>query len=151
MHTELRTLVRDRCAAALPLRALDRFTGFEREQILQSELEVFSGDGGDRLICVRCNTPITSTLARSEPLGAHIHAFSNPMGVRYVIACFDRAETVQRGAATEEHTWFPGYAWQVAHCPECQVHLGWRFVGPDHAEFFGLICDRLCEEMHPEG
>ncbi|XP_022788151.1 uncharacterized protein LOC111328060 isoform X3 [Stylophora pistillata] len=29
--------------------------------------------------------------------------------------------------AFEEHSWFPGYAWRVAVCPQCGAHMGWSF------------------------
>uniref|UniRef100_A0A7S3Z5K1 CULT domain-containing protein n=2 Tax=Lotharella globosa TaxID=91324 RepID=A0A7S3Z5K1_9EUKA len=28
---------------------------------------------------------------------------------------------------TTEHTWFPGFAWQMASCAACDSHLGWGF------------------------
>ena len=28
---------------------------------------------------------------------------------------------------TEEHSWFPGYAWTIINCAICGNHLGWRF------------------------
>ena len=27
------------------------------------------------------------------------------------------------GEATEEYTWFPGYAWTLAYCRDCSAHL----------------------------
>lgn len=27
-----------------------------------------------------------------------------------------------------EFSWFPGYAWQIALCKRCQIHIGWRFT-----------------------
>ncbi len=134
-----------------PLHALDRFTGFQRERILQEELEDVSGDDDTRLVCAQCASVITRAGARCERHGAHFHAFSNPAGVRYLIACFSESATVQHDAPTQEHTWFPGFAWQVAHCPGCHAHLGWRFSGAAGEVFFGLISDRLQEEPRSGG
>lgn len=32
--------------------------------------------------------------------------------------------------AFEEHSWFPGYAWRLAVCPQCGAHMGWTFEHP---------------------
>lgn len=29
--------------------------------------------------------------------------------------------------SSTEYSWFPGYAWQIAQCADCQTHIGWRF------------------------
>jgi hypothetical protein len=39
------------------------------------------------------------------------------------------------GAASAEYSWFPGYAWTIALCAACAVHLGWRYA-PAHALTF---------------
>lgn len=32
------------------------------------------------------------------------------------------------GHPETQHSWFPGYAWTIAHCSNCGQHLGWRFT-----------------------
>ncbi len=125
---------------------LDRLADFERETILKVELEEAQGGSDRALYCIHCGCRVTSTAARCERQGAHVHVFSNPMGVRFMIACFRMAEVVAQGEPSLEHTWFAGHAWQVAHCPACHVHLGWQFTGPEQAVFYGLISDRLQED-----
>ena len=45
--------------------------------------------------------------------------------------------------ATEENTWFEGYAWRIALCSHCGMHMGWRFEAsrPQSApaKFHGLL------------
>mmetsp|Transcript_22356 Transcript_22356/g.44351 ORF Transcript_22356/g.44351 Transcript_22356/m.44351 type:complete len:539 (-) Transcript_22356:73-1689(-) len=38
------------------------------------------------------------------------------------------------GEATSEHSWFPGFCWQMANCRACQAHLGWAFSVDDQDE-----------------
>lgn len=41
-----------------------------------------------------------------------------------------------------QHSWFPGYAWQIITCKQCKNHIGWKFTNalPDlkPEKFFGL-------------
>ncbi len=49
-----------------------------------------------------------------------------------------------QGRPTTQDSWFPGYAWTIAHCAHCYAHAGWRFTPaaaqPDAAAstFWGL-------------
>eukprot|EP00435_Cladocopium_sp_Y103_P006877 s142_g2.t1 len=68
---------------------------------------------------------------------------------------------VCEGEATAEFSWFPGFAWSMAHCANCYCHLGWAFEAetaaqeePDPASkpdvaFFGLVLTML--ELHRAG
>ena len=141
---------REPAGMVLPWFALDNLAGFEREQFAETLAE-HQKDPAVQLVCTQCGTVITDAAARCERQGAHIHVYSNPLRVRFLIGCFATARTTQRGEPTREHTWFPGYAWEITHCPECHMHLGWRFSGKEEDVFFGLITDRLREERHPAG
>ena len=33
-----------------------------------------------------------------------------------------------QGRASSEASWFPGFYWTIACCPNCFSHLGWRFT-----------------------
>lgn len=96
-----------------------------------------------RLFCALCRHPITHQDERIPVNGRHEHTCTNPGGHTFMIGCFREATgCVAFGVATEAHTWFKGYAWQVAVCARCEQHLGWRFLAQaDH--FHGLILDRL--------
>jgi len=77
--------------------------------------------------------------------GAHVHVFTNPGGFRYEIALFTQADCVSHGPASTDFTWFAGYAWRLALCANCHVHLGWRYHRTGSADFYGLIRNRLAE------
>lgn len=106
---------------------------------------------GRWLRCAACKQRVTSTQARMSLQGAHEHTFTNPHGIVFRIGLFQEAAgCALRDEATEEWTWFAGYAWQIGGCRSCGTHLGWGFraaepalAGP--ASFFGLILDRLLE------
>ena len=96
-----------------------------------------------RLFCAACRLPITHQDERIVVQGSHEHTFTNPQGITYYIGCFrEAAGCAPSGEATVEFTWFRGYAWRIAYCAHCHVHLGWRFQsGADY--FHGLIVNRL--------
>lgn len=98
----------------------------------------------DGLFCARCDTLVTRT-RWTMSMDGHEHAFFNPAGLVFRILCFSEAPGAQdRGAPTDEFTWFPGYQWIIACCAGCGEHLGWRYLGGTHPQgFFGLIKDRL--------
>ena len=56
------------------------------------------------------------------------------------------------GRPTEQHSWFPGYGWEVATCDVCRELLGWKFTGVRGAvprSFFALRRDAFC--LYPDG
>jgi cereblon len=60
----------------------------------------------------------------------------NPAGYAHEVLTVRRARGLLHvGPATAEATWFPGWAWTVASCATCGLHLGWRFdaTSPDLA------------------
>ncbi|MEK7222678.1 MAG: cereblon family protein [Pseudomonadota bacterium] len=96
-----------------------------------------------RLFCAACRHPVTHQDERIIVQGGHEHRCTNPQGITYHIGCFrEAAGCAPSGEATAEFTWFKGYAWRIAYCAHCQVHLGWRFQS-DGDYFHGLIVDRL--------
>ena len=100
-------------------------------------------------MCTRCHFPITEAEARIEMLGRHEHRRSNPHGYHFRIGCFARAGgVVASGQSSSHFSWFPGYAWQVEICRQCQTHIGWHFHGSDSA-FHGLVLDNLREGETP--
>jgi hypothetical protein len=96
-----------------------------------------------RLFCAACRHPITHQDERISVQGSHEHRCTNPHGISYHIGCFrEAAGCAPSGEETAEYTWFRGYAWRIAYCAHCQMHLGWCFQSGDDY-FHGLIVDRL--------
>ena len=93
--------------------------------------------------CIQCHHPITQKDATIEVNGQHQHTFTNPHGYVYRIGCFsDAPGCVPVSQPTTTFSWFPGYAWQIVVCHQCQHLLGWAFQGKgDH--FWGLILSQL--------
>ena len=98
----------------------------------------------DALRCASCGAVICERRHRVEIDGRHLHRFVNPHGLFFEISCFGEASgAVVSGQPTERHTWFPGFAWSLASCGFCRIHLGWRFDSGSEQWFFGLIVERL--------
>lgn len=120
----------------------DRDSSAKRERKLAGAVTA-TPQRAPRLLCVRCRHPITDSDQRIDVSGSHAHTCTNPLGLTFHIGCFrDAPGCASIGAATTEYTWFPGYAWRIADCAKCGVHLGWQFTSPADG-FFGLIVDRL--------
>ena len=103
-------------------------------------------DTDDAVYCAKCGHLLTRMCWAIE-VGGHERVFINPAGRVFRIACFREAPgTASEGIPTEEYTWFPGYAWNLALCLGCGGHLGWRFEGTAMPPvFFGLIKTALTQ------
>lgn len=99
----------------------------------------------ERLVCEVCRSWITSTSARIELFGGHVHTRINPGGYVYRLGLFDHAPGVRSVTLpTQEFSWFPGCAWQIVVCRGCGEHLGWEFCG--EKRFFALLPEKLVAE-----
>jgi hypothetical protein len=100
----------------------------------------------NRIYCGRCRYAVTTAEQIIAVNGAHEHLFRNPAGIVYRIGCFSTAEgCCLSGTPTHEFTWFAGYAWSVALCANCLLHLGWHYSS-EASGFFGLILDHLTRQ-----
>lgn len=107
----------------------------------KADQEEAAGHGSD-LCCRACRHGITSQQAAVPVNGRQMHVCTNPSGVTFEFGCYSQAPgCAVTGKPTAEHTWFPGYTWQIAQCAGCGTHLGWYFRGG--SGFFGLILNRL--------
>jgi hypothetical protein len=120
------------------------------ERDVEDLLEEDSATRRDRepLVCAACGARVTSSRERVDVNGAHAHTCTNPHGLTFDLGCFGVAEGCRPlGEATEAWCWFPGYAWRICVCSQCDAHLGWSYepATPRSGDtgFFGLIFDRL--------
>ena len=96
------------------------------------------------IVCRQCRFTITRPAEALVVNGAHRHTFANPHGLVFEVACFRSAPgCAHTGAATDDFTWFRGYAWRIALCGGCLAHLGWHYEAPVGDVFHGLIVDHL--------
>ncbi len=124
-------------AALLPLRlAFDKTRAAADSHVSQIEQAL-------PVRCGQCRAMIARSQDAMEMLGAHAHVFSNPAGVVFQLQTYRIAQCEMSGLLTAEYSWFPGYAWQLAHCPQCYLHLGWRYTQLQFPDFYGLIATRL--------
>lgn len=99
------------------------------------------------ILCRRCRNEVTMAEHMISVNGLHQHTFINPAGIAYQIGCFSSAGGCHiHGIPTYEFTWFPGYAWAIAVCSNCLLHLGWYYQS-EEATFFGLITDNLLKKI----
>jgi hypothetical protein len=126
------------------LEMLDRQSGPDARRELEQALATTDAlRAGRRLVCRACGHPITTEAERTTVEGAHEHVKKNPAGLVFRIGCYRAAPGATGwGDAFVEHTWFAGYAWQIALCADCGVHLGWAFRS-DGSSFHGLVTERL--------
>lgn len=112
---------------------------------LPDEKEKKQTEESRQIVCRQCHNIITRPEEKIEINGAHQHTFANPHGLLFEIGCFRTAEGCgYTGEATEEYSWFKGYAWRVAVCGKCLTQIGWLFsASMGVSRFNGLILDRL--------
>jgi hypothetical protein len=113
------------------------------EQAPERSAGLDDGSGGEQILCRRCGRYITSGKQRISVNGSHQHTFANPEGISFHIGCFARVQGCSFvGEPTGEWSWFRGYAWSVAYCAGCGLHLGWRYSSADDV-FHGLVLRSL--------
>lgn len=102
-------------------------------------------------LCAACGSPVTRARWAIAPTGDHERTVFNPAGIVFRILVFGEAPGADPcGAAFTDFTWFSGFAWRLALCRGCGVHLGWRYEGETAPRvFFGLIKDRLRAAEEP--
>jgi len=132
------------------LRKVDTGSPQDGDEPVQEDRVRASDAPDERILCAACGHEITSADARLTKAGRHQHTCVNPSGYVYRILCFRRAPgCVGTGSWSSFYSWFQGYAWQIACCGSCSMHLGWAFdpdAAPEDAEpFWGLIADRIAE------
>ncbi len=102
-----------------------------------------------RLCCAACATPVGSRDDAWSPDGGPVErVFFNPAGIVMKVVTLATASNLALVSdPTDEFTWFDGFAWRIAVCGGCGLHLGWRFqpAAGAGATFWGLLVERLRE------
>ncbi|GBG76201.1 hypothetical protein CBR_g21950 [Chara braunii] len=87
-------------------------------------------EGLDLMKCRQCRAVIARkndvfVMSTEGPISTFVNAHG----------CVHETMTLQRATGLElegepetENSWFPGYAWTIAHCARCRTHMGWRFT-----------------------
>jgi len=95
------------------------------------------------ICCGSCGQVIVKRKRLSARTEGEEHTFRNPAGYSFHVITFSEAQGCRRtGVPTTRDSWFPGYAWSIVLCSECEKHLGWHFQ-KSHDSFHGLIVTRL--------
>ncbi|XP_005103222.1 uncharacterized protein LOC101845563 [Aplysia californica] len=123
------------------------------------------------LLCRKCGyelaeaedlISVPSTLAhrqRNDSMGggerALIQLFKNPQGAYFEVITLTNAHVEKANEKYAADSWFPGFAWSIASCPKCGVHIGWGFDAITNSvqemkiklsSFVGLIMDKVMHE-----
>ncbi|KAG0611107.1 hypothetical protein M758_7G116100 [Ceratodon purpureus] len=116
---------------------------------LRREIELL--ESMDQLRCKCCMAAIAR---RSDMLvmsaDGPISAYVNAHGYVHETLTLARARGLHLdGQPQTANSWFPGYAWVLAECSECQEHMGWRFTAVDKESrpkaFWGIRRSQLAE------
>jgi hypothetical protein len=119
--------------------------------VLAFSFHRISGNGAKAFKCNVCG----GLVARSDHLvsldGRIRHIFINPAGIEFDFQTFIFCSgAIAIGEATDEHTWFAGYAWRMAFCRQCGQHLGWYYQGMSQSrrpsEFWGILVARVVSQ-----
>ncbi|KAK6624825.1 hypothetical protein RUM44_011689 [Polyplax serrata] len=83
-----------------------------------------------KLYCVNCGNSIAS---RTDVFSMSIDGqgmYCNPGGyVHDVLTVYNGlGMTLTSDIPSTEYSWFPGYAWTIAKCSNCDSHIGWLFT-----------------------
>jgi Lon protease-like protein len=115
-------------ASKLPLDVRERRALLQEESTTVRLLRLLAvvGDGAV-LRCASCSTLWAD--------GKHIlatgatGAFVNPHGYVHDMVVVEAASNLfASGPPVARDSWFPGFAWQIAHCLSCFSHAGWLFT-----------------------
>jgi len=126
----------------------DRMNESQVEKLLGEKVdETFSSVEKKGLLCIQCRNVVTHKQNAINVQGSHSFIKTNPSNIDFHLGCFDTAPGCKNsGSASNEFSWFAGYAWRISLCNQCGIHLGWYFDRPGVSGFYGLILDHLREE-----
>lgn len=158
-----------RLAANLPLEDKTRQALLSMDSVvyrLRKEIKLLRDTAESKICCAGCANPLASKAAVFSVPGAEgtVGAYSNGAGIvhqtltlRELLEGEDEGEeaVILEGEPEREDSWFEGYAWAIAYCRRCSMHLGWLFTycGLDSEEgarlprFWGMRRPALKDEV----
>ncbi|KAH9301317.1 hypothetical protein KI387_012900 [Taxus chinensis] len=116
---------------------------------LQKEIQIL--ECIDRVRCKICSTVISRrrnmlVMSTDGPIGAYVNAHGF---VHEILTLYNTRGLALKGHAETELSWFPGYAWTIAHCSVCDSHMGWLFTavkeGLEPKSFWGVRRSQLAD------
>lgn len=119
--------------------------------VLFYTLDGISGNGAKAYQCVSCGGLITHSDQLTSIGGSNRHLFINPTGMECDFHTFQSCPgAIAVGEATEIHTWFSGYTWQMAFCRRCGQHLGWYYraivKSKKPGQFWGILVSHVMSQ-----
>ncbi|CAI9773126.1 unnamed protein product [Fraxinus pennsylvanica] len=106
----------------------------------------------DRIQCKTCQTLIARrsdmlVMSSEGPLGA----YANEHGFVHEVTTLLKTNGLAiKGIPTKEYSWFPGYAWSIADCATCEMHMGWLFTATRKKlkprSFWGIKSSQIADE-----
>jgi hypothetical protein len=127
-----------------PVRCLRFDESTIRENLTKKDMQEIQQ--APKVRCAACQNILSDPSKGIAVSGSHQHSFTNPLGIVYDIAIYQEVSCLLHGPASDEHTWFRGYTWQIALCPQCHDHIGWYFHNLDANAFYGLILSKIVIE-----
>ncbi|XP_058809346.1 protein cereblon [Phymastichus coffea] len=103
------------------------------------------------LVCIRCDRQIgkQSNIFPMSKEGPQ-NTFCNSAGFLHDTVTLRQAENLELNSnlASTHYSWFPGYAWTIASCEGCKIHMGWLFTRAQDkhlrpSSFWGLTRSNL--------
>uniref|UniRef100_A0A1B6E425 Protein cereblon n=2 Tax=Clastoptera arizonana TaxID=38151 RepID=A0A1B6E425_9HEMI len=105
------------------------------------------------LCCKHCRVQIGShkdvfSMSVEGPQGTYV----NPGGyIHETLTLYQVESVIVFGTPSTDFSWFPGYAWSLAKCERCHIHLGWKFTATSNKlmpkQFWGLCRSSLTIEL----
>lgn len=98
----------------------------QRLLYIHSLLKQFS-----EIVCTNCGAPLCSKVdIFSISKQGYMAPFLNPGGVIHETLTVYKIKncSMVRMPPCAQHSWFPGYGWQICNCANCGNHIGWKFT-----------------------
>ncbi|XP_050430181.1 protein cereblon [Adelges cooleyi] len=120
---------------------------------LQYELNYWNKNQSmQKFMCARkecsipvCNMSSVFPMSPEGPQGTYCNSWGQIHDMITVTELDEDLDVTSVGRPSEECCWFPGYSWLIILCPNCQNHLGWRYLANNNKLmpriFYGL-CTR---------